>query len=434
LGEFNVFTLTTPYTITNAPLIIGYTVTFNLTAAGNRFATPFEQTAAPYPEGGYNARYSATAESPGAGATWSQNTGRAALIFGHVTGTPLANDLCAVSMASPAIKMINTSAAYGVWVYNAGTVSQNNFPVQLLDASNNVLATQTVTTAVPAGGYRLVNINYTPTTAGLMTVKGRVNLSGDQVPSNNESITMTQRVFTETPMTYSGGLSIDNGIGPTTPPSSGSAAISYTTATVAPFVGKNLTAIDFAIAGGSVSNGTVWIRNSTTGANLYSQPFTPVNGWNFITLNTPFPITSQNTFIGYSIDIANGNPLGVCNAVTQVAGVNHIAIGTTWYNLSQVTTTGNNAIIGVAETPANVVTITTAVNPAGAGTVTGGGPYTIGNPVTLTASANTGYTFTNWTPGGSTANPLTFNATVNATYTANFTVNQFRRLQPRTKL
>jgi hypothetical protein len=66
------------------------------------------------------------------------------------------------------------------------------------------------------------------------------------------------------------------------------------------------------------------------------------------------------------------------------------------------------------------VTITTEVLPAGTGTVTGGGTYAVGAPVTLTASANTGYQFDKWTPGNATTNPLTFNATVDATYTANF--------------
>jgi len=66
------------------------------------------------------------------------------------------------------------------------------------------------------------------------------------------------------------------------------------------------------------------------------------------------------------------------------------------------------------------VTITTAVTPEGAGTVAGGGEYEVGAPVTLTATANSGYEFEKWTPGNSTANPLVFNATENATYTANF--------------
>ena len=65
-------------------------------------------------------------------------------------------------------------------------------------------------------------------------------------------------------------------------------------------------------------------------------------------------------------------------------------------------------------------TITTDVNPAGAGTVDGGGTYPAGTEVTLTATANTGYTFSHW-QDGITANPRTITVNGNETYTAYFT-------------
>ena len=67
----------------------------------------------------------------------------------------------------------------------------------------------------------------------------------------------------------------------------------------------------------------------------------------------------------------------------------------------------------------NTVTISTNVSPTGSGTVTGGGIYTVGQSVTLTASANSGYVFQKWNDNVTT-NPRTFTATVNATYTAIF--------------
>ena len=45
-------------------------------------------------------------------------------------------------------------------------------------------------------------------------------------------------------------------------------------------------------------------------------------------------------------------------------------------------------------------TVATSVNPGNAGIVTGGGSYVSGSAVTLTATANSGYTFTNWTENG----------------------------------
>jgi uncharacterized protein (TIGR02145 family) len=65
-------------------------------------------------------------------------------------------------------------------------------------------------------------------------------------------------------------------------------------------------------------------------------------------------------------------------------------------------------------------TIATSANPADGGTVTGGGTYNEGVPVTLRANANTNYTFDHW-QDGSTSNPRTITVTASATYTAYFT-------------
>lgn len=60
------------------------------------------------------------------------------------------------------------------------------------------------------------------------------------------------------------------------------------------------------------------------------------------------------------------------------------------------------------------------VDPSGSGTVSGTGEYAVGTSVTLTATANNGYQFVEWS-NGSTDNPLTITATTNTTYTAIFT-------------
>ncbi|MBR0122218.1 MAG: hypothetical protein IJM12_00020 [Bacteroidales bacterium] len=46
------------------------------------------------------------------------------------------------------------------------------------------------------------------------------------------------------------------------------------------------------------------------------------------------------------------------------------------------------------------IVIMATVNPANSGTVTGAGTYEIGTTCTLTATANDGYTFINWTENG----------------------------------
>ena len=69
-------------------------------------------------------------------------------------------------------------------------------------------------------------------------------------------------------------------------------------------------------------------------------------------------------------------------------------------------------------------TVTASANPSGAGTVTGAGTYTAHSLCTLTATANTGYTFDNWTRNGSVASTdptYSFYVTENSTCVAYFT-------------
>ena len=68
-------------------------------------------------------------------------------------------------------------------------------------------------------------------------------------------------------------------------------------------------------------------------------------------------------------------------------------------------------------------TITVLPNDAAYGTVSGGGTYAVNDNVSLSASANTGYIFENWTKDGiivATENPYSFKANGTATYVANF--------------
>ena len=76
--------------------------------------------------------------------------------------------------------------------------------------------------------------------------------------------------------------------------------------------------------------------------------------------------------------------------------------------------------------PAAAQTLTVEANPGGAGNVTGGGSFNAGSSVTVTATANSGYTFANWTANGvvqSASASYTFTLTTNVTLVANFTAN-----------
>ena len=83
----------------------------------------------------------------------------------------------------------------------------------------------------------------------------------------------------------------------------------------------------------------------------------------------------------------------------------------------------------VANFELNSYQITATANPSAGGTVTGAGTYNHGAQATLTATANTGYTFVNWTLNGnviSTNATYTFTVTEAGAYVANFELNSYQ--------
>ena len=89
------------------------------------------------------------------------------------------------------------------------------------------------------------------------------------------------------------------------------------------------------------------------------------------------------------------------------------------------TVTENATYTAVFGEPAvTYYTISTNVNPAGAGTVTGGDTYAAGTNAVLTAIANEGWYFDHWNDNN-TDNPRTITVNGNATYTAYFSQNSY---------
>ena len=87
------------------------------------------------------------------------------------------------------------------------------------------------------------------------------------------------------------------------------------------------------------------------------------------------------------------------------------------------TVTGNRNLVANFQGQTQSYTISVSANPANGGTVTGGGTYNQGASCTVTATANSGYTFTNWTENGTavSTNPsYTFTVTSNRTLVAHF--------------
>lgn len=82
--------------------------------------------------------------------------------------------------------------------------------------------------------------------------------------------------------------------------------------------------------------------------------------------------------------------------------------------------------IGACPVASANYTIATSSNPVAGGTTTGGGTYASGASVTVTATANGGYIFTNWTENGnvvSTNASYSFTISANRNLVANFSQN-----------
>lgn len=89
-------------------------------------------------------------------------------------------------------------------------------------------------------------------------------------------------------------------------------------------------------------------------------------------------------------------------------------------------TSTNSLSVRVRVRPATTCTITASVNNSAYGSITGGGSVPIGADVTLTATANAGYKFVNWTENGKVVSNFahyTFTATGNRNLVAVFAAN-----------
>jgi len=354
-GDYNDVILTTPYVIPTGTIAFGYTLT--VAVAANATVRPFwcsDPAENPYQPGGFNYIMSTSPTST----SWNQFTAQGNIgIKGYCTGitTPPVNDLAASLLkATNDLKILGTQYAYTVTVFNAGTAAQNNYTVQLIDGADNVLASKAVTTNLASGASNSVSINFAPPTAGSLVIKGKVVLTGDEVAGNNVTEAITNITYPMQPMGYC-TLANDNAYGATNHPNAHHAAIGYLAADIGGFVGKKLTAFDVClpIEPSNLTNCSIWIRNSTTGTNLYTQPFTPtVKGWNRIVLTTPYVIQNANTFIGYTVNTVSSEscyPLSYSANTPGNANGGHFAIASTWYTLQQQGKVGNMNIVGAVD-------------------------------------------------------------------------------------
>ena len=90
--------------------------------------------------------------------------------------------------------------------------------------------------------------------------------------------------------------------------------------------------------------------------------------------------------------------------------------------------TGNRTLVANFQAQPQSYNISVSANPTNGGTVSGGGTYQQGQSCTVTATANNGYAFTNWTENGNVVSNnanYTFVVNGNRTLVANFTQQNY---------
>ena len=142
---------------------------------------------------------------------------------------------------------------------------------------------------------------------------------------------------------------------------------------------------------------------------------------------TSFTVNAANGNGALATLTRNGEIMGSATINNGVANITFTAPATT--GTATLTVFGYNKITYIAEINITTggpttYTVSLSANPMEGGTVEGGGTYDQGQSCTVTATANEGYTFSNWTENGnvvSTNANYSFTVTSNRTLVANFT-------------
>jgi hypothetical protein len=176
---------------------------------------------------------------------------------------------------------------------------------------------------------------------------------------------------------------------------------------------------------------TTYTATITTGArDLEGNTLNENYVWNFTTV-VPYTVSLSSNPLAGGIT-SGGGTFNSCSSVTVTATPNANYSFTNWTeNGLEVSTNanytftlnGNRSL--VANFALNQYTVTLSRLPLAGGTTNGGGTFNSGANVTVTATPNVGYSFTNWTENGnivSTNSNYTFVLSGNRSLVANFAV------------
>ena len=199
--------------------------------------------------------------------------------------------------------------------------------------------------------------------------------------------------------------------------------------------GQSCTVTAIANDGYSFNN---WTENDNVVSSDANYTFT-ITGSR--TLVAHFSANSQNYTISVSANPSNGGMVSGGGNYQEGQSCTVTAIANDGYSFNNwtendnvvssdanytFTITGSRTLVAHFSANSQNYTISVSANPSNGGTVSGGGNYQEGQSCTVTATANSNYTFTNWTENGSVVSTQAnyiFTVNGNRTLMANFNYN-----------
>ena len=219
------------------------------------------------------------------------------------------------------------------------------------------------------------------------------------------------------------------------------------------YASSNVVIAQLSDANGSFSNPTELgrVTTNTSGSISAHIPAVADGNYSIRVISTNYPMVGENiqqvniSVPTYTVTVtanpSNGGTVSGSGTYQQGGSCTVTATPATGYtftnwteNGAQVSTNPNYTFTVnanhnlVANFTINTYSIAATADPSAGGTVSGAGTYDHGESCTLSASAHTGYTFTNWTENGnvvSTNANFTFTVTGTRTLVAHFTLNTY---------
>jgi hypothetical protein len=362
--------------------------------------------------------------SPSAGGTVTGGGTYASGTSRTVTATP--NSGYSFTSWTESGNVVSTSASY-TFTLTANRTLVANFTQNPVNYTINVSASPSAGGTVTGGGTYASGTSRTVTATPNSGYSFTSWTESGNVVSTSASYTFTLTAnrtlvanFTQNPVNYTINVSASPSAGGTVTGGGTYASGTSRTVTATPNSGYSFTS--WTESGNVVSTSASYTFTLTAHRTLVAN-FTTVA----YTINTSSSPTAGGTTSG-----GGTYPIGSSRTVTATPNGGYSFVNWTEHGSVVSTSSSYNFTLNsnrdlVANFATATYTISVSASPSAGGTVTGGGTYASGTSRTVTATANSGYTFSNWTESGtavSSTASYTFTLTANRTLVANFeTVN-----------